>query len=121
MENALNNLNPNESPGPDNIHPKLLKNASKSLASPLKALFDHSLLEGSIPSEWKCAEIRPIFKKGDKTQPGNYRPVSLTSVVCKLMESFIKNVLNKHLIDNNFLLKSSLALSQVEIPLHSYS
>ena len=76
MENALNNLNPNKSPGPDNIHPKLLKNASKSLASPLKALFDHSLLEGSIPSEWKCAEIRPIFKKGDKTQPGNYRPVS---------------------------------------------
>ena len=105
MENALNNLNPNKSPGPDNIHPKLLKNASKSLASPLKTLFDHSLLEGSIPSEWKCAEIRPILKKGDKTQPGNYRPVSLTSVVCKLMESFIKNVLNKHLIDNNILSK----------------
>ena len=105
MESALNNLNPNKSPGPDLIHPKLLKNSSKSLAKPLKILFDNTLLEGNIPSDWKIAEVRPIFKKGDKTQPGNYRPVSLTSVCCKLMETFIKNALYKHLIDNNILSK----------------
>ena len=51
------------------------------------------------------SEIRPIFKKGDKTQPGNYRPVSLTSVVCKIFESFIKKALNKHLIENDILSK----------------
>ena len=105
MESALQNLNPNKSPGPDLIHPKFLKNSSKSLANLLKILFDNTLLEGNIPSDWKIAEVRPIFKKGDKRQPGNYRPVSLTSVCCKLMETFIKNALYKHLIDNNILSK----------------
>ena len=105
MELALHNLNPNKSQGPDNLHPKLLKNISKTLAVPLKILFDNTLIEGNILNEWKSAEVRPIFKKGDKTKPGNYRPVSLTSVVCKLMETFIKNALYKHLIDNEILSK----------------
>ena len=105
MEKALFNLNQNKSPGPDHIHPKFLKLCSKSLALPLTILFNNTLKEGAIPENWKCAEVRPIFKKGDKSQPGNYRPVSLTSIVCKIMESFIKNALQKHLIDNNILSK----------------
>ena len=92
METALNKLNPNKSPGPDNFHPKFLKSSSKSLAKPLTILFNKTLSDGCIPDDWKLAEVRPIFKKGDKTHPGNYRPVSLTSVVCKIMESFIKNL-----------------------------
>ena len=103
MVSALNNLNSNKSPGPDNIHPKFLKSSSKSLAKPLTLLFNKTLSEGCIPDEWKLAEVRPIYKKGDKTQPGNYRPVSLTSVICKVMESFIKKSLNSHLINNNLL------------------
>ena len=103
MENALNKLNSNKSPGPDNFHPKFLKSSSKSLAKPLTILFNRTLSEGCIPEDWKLAEVRPIFKKGDKTQPGNYRPVSLTSVICKIMESFIKKSLNTHLINNNLL------------------
>ena len=94
MEIALFNLNENKSPGPDNLYPKLLKSCSKTLAKPLKILFDSTLVNGCIPNEWKRAEVRPIFKKGDKSNPGNYRPVSLTSVVCKIMEKFIKNSLN---------------------------
>ena len=103
MEKALHNLNSNKSPGPDNLHPKFLKLSAKSLAKPFTLLFNKTLTFGCIPDEWKIAEVRPIFKKGDKSQPGNYRPVSLTSVVCKLMESFIKKSLNTHLIDNNLL------------------
>ena len=103
MEKALNNLNSNKSPGPDNLHPKFLKLSSKSLAKPFTLLFNKTLSHGCIPDEWKIAEVRPIFKKGDKSQPGNYRPVSLTSVVCKLMEHFIKQSLNAHLINNNLL------------------
>ena len=103
FEKTLSNLNPNKSPGPDNIHPKFLKYASKSLAKPLKLLFDLTLSEGKLPKDFKIAEVRPIYKKGDKSQPGNYRPVSLTSVLCKVMETFIKNSLNNHLINNNIL------------------
>ena len=62
-------------------------------------------MNGCIPSQWKNAEVRPIFKKGDKSNPENYRPVSLTSVICKLFEKFIKEALNNHLINNNILSK----------------
>ena len=103
MEKALSALNQNKSPGPDNIHPHFLKNTSKVLAHPFTILFNKTLSEGYIPDDWKSAEVRPIFKKGDKSQPGNYRPVSLTSVVCKVMEGFIKKSLYNHLIDNNIL------------------
>ena len=105
MEDAILNLNINKSPGPDNFHPKLLKACYKSLSIPFKILFDYSLNEGCIPDDWKNAEVRPIFKKGDKSNPGNYRPVSLTSVICKLFEKFIKDSLNNHLINNNILSK----------------
>ena len=59
--------------------------------------------EGKLPSDFKLAEVRPIYKKGDKSKPGNYRPVSLTSIICEIMETFIKNILNQHLINNNIL------------------
>ena len=63
FEKALSNLKPNKSPGPDNFHPKFFKLCSKSLALPLKLLFDLTLLEGALPMEWKTAEVRPIYKK----------------------------------------------------------
>ena len=103
VEEALSSLNPNKSPGPDNLHPKFLKLTAKSLAKPIKLLFDKSLSEGEIPNDFKTAEVRPIFKKGNKNCAGNYRPVSLTSIICKIMESFIKKALYEHLINNNIL------------------
>ena len=71
MEDAIINLNTNKSPGPDNFHPKLLKSCYKTLSIPFKILFDYTLKEGCIPDDWKNAEVRPIFKKGDKSNPGN--------------------------------------------------
>jgi hypothetical protein len=93
----LESLNPNKSPGPDGIHPKVLKEARAELVRPLTKIFKLSLKEGKIPKQWKEGEITPIFKKGDRTKPGNYRPVSLTSVLCKMLEGIVRKALLKQL------------------------
>ena len=93
----LSKLNPNKAQGPDNIHPRFLKETSKVISKPLAILFNRSLLERHLPSEWKDGNISPIFKKGNKSSPSNYRPVSLTSVVCKLMETILRDSLIKHM------------------------
>jgi hypothetical protein len=80
-----------KSPGPDDIYPRMLKEGKSSLSIALKIIFDRSLKFGEIPDEWKEANVVPIFKKGSKKDPGNYRPISLTSLVCKILESLIKN------------------------------
>ena len=103
MEKALKNLKVNKSPGPDGLHPRILRELSHELAKPFKMLFDKSMLQGKLPKKWKIAEVRPIFKKGSKSTPGNYRPVSLTSVVCKLFEGFIRNALYEHFVANHLL------------------
>ena len=103
MKNKLKQLNASKSAGPDNMHPRLLKELAEVIALPLKLLFDKTLKEGKIPAAWKKAEVKPIFKKGSKNDPGNYRPVSLTSIVCKVFEGIIRDSLNKHLLDNNLL------------------
>ena len=67
----------------DGIPPKLLKEIVEQISTPLANCFNLSIEEGTIPSEWKEANIKPLFKKGSRNKPENYRPVSLTSVVCK--------------------------------------
>ena len=62
--------------------------------------------ESNVPQDWKVANVTPIFKKGSKGSPGNYRPVSLTSIPCRLMESVMRDELVEHLLQNN-LIKSS--------------
>ena len=56
-----------------------------------------SIEENEVPDDWKHAEVTPIFKKGSKIIPGNYRPVSLTSVLCKILESFIRDAIQHHM------------------------
>ena len=72
--------------GHDGIHHRILREAHKELAEPLNMIFHSSIEEGNLPEDWKTANITAIFKKGSKNEPGNYRPVSLTSIVCKIME-----------------------------------
>ena len=103
LKYRLSSLKVDKSSGPDNVHPKILKELSGEIAMPLKLIFEKSLDEGKLPKEWKIAEVKPIFKKGDRHAPGNYRPVSLTSVVCKVMEGIIRDTLNSHLIDKNLI------------------
>ena len=105
MYQVLSNLKTSKSPGPDGVHPRLLRELSRELSQPLLILFNKTLNEGNIPDIWKKAEVKPIFKKGSKEDPGNYRPVSLTSLLCKVFEHFIRDALYKHLIKNSLLSK----------------
>ena len=101
--NKLSQIQENKSPGPDGIHPKILKEMANVLDNPLTILFNKSLKEGRLPNEWKCANVVSIFKKGSRLEAGNYRPISLTSIPCKIMESIIRDRLMKHLKDNKLL------------------
>ena len=75
--------------GLDGLPGRLLKEATVFIAKPLANLFNKSLLTGSLPRDWKAATVTPIHKEGSRHQPGNYRPVSLTSLVVKIMERVI--------------------------------
>lgn len=90
-------MNPNKSQDPHGLHPRLLKKLAEELSHPLSILFSRSLQEGAVPAIWLEACITPIFKKGSKKQPSNYRPVGLTSIVCKLMKSIICYSIVDHL------------------------
>lgn len=94
-------LDPGKSPGPDSIYPRLLRECALELAAPLKLLFSRSMSEGYVPSGWKRANVIPIFKKGDKHDPDNYRPISLTSILSKIMETIIKESVFTHLNSNS--------------------
>jgi ribonucleases P/MRP protein subunit RPP40 len=102
----LGKINVNKSVGPDEIHPKLIFELRNYLAAPISQLFNLSIVKGDIPQDWKDANISPIFKKGSRDQAQNYRPVSLTSIIGKLLEGFIKEALVGHL-DKFQLLKDS--------------
>ena len=78
VQKLLKNLDPCKAPGPDNISPRVLKKLSDILAAPLTTIFRKSLEEGSVPQDWKHSNVTPTFKKGQKYNPANYRPVSLT-------------------------------------------
>ena len=93
----LRDLRPAASPGPDTIHPKVLRELAAPLCRPLADLFHHSLAEGRVPEEWQLGQIVPIYKKGPRSDPSNYRPVSLTSVTAKVLESRVRDALFEHL------------------------
>jgi hypothetical protein len=99
----LRNLNASKSCGPDGIPSKILKQCAAVLASPLTTIFTHSLQSGNLPNDWLTANVASIFKKGDKNCAENYRPVSLTSVSCKLLEHVICHHLRSHLERYNIL------------------
>ena len=106
VEKALCKLNINKTPGPDGIHPRILKEAKIELIKPLTIIFNQTLREGKVPIEWKKANVTAIFKNGDKKDPSNYRPISLTSVICKLIETIIRDKIVNHLEDNSLILNS---------------
>ncbi|CAC5414273.1 unnamed protein product [Mytilus coruscus] len=101
----LNALKIDKSPGMDKLHPRLLKEIAESLANPLCIIYNQSLESKTVPNDWKNAMISAIFKKGNKSLDKNYRPVSLTSVVCKIMEKILREFIIEHMKKNNLFSK----------------
>ena len=91
----------NKSPGVYGIPPKQLKEIVEQISIPLTKVFNLSLEEGIVPSEWKEANITPLFRKGSRNKSENHRSVSLTPVVCKLLETLIRDHTVEFLVNIN--------------------
>ena len=102
VEDKLKKLDASKAQGPDGIPARIYKELSKELSVPLAILFNKSIENNTLPDDWKIANVTAIFKnKGNKSDPGNYRPVSLTSIACKVLESFIRDAVVDHMNVNN--------------------
>ena len=99
-------LRADKSAGVDDMSPRFLKLIQEQLVRPVYLLLRKSLDEGSVPLDWKTANVTPIYKKGCRSRAENYRPVSLTSQICKIVESVIRDAVVKHL-EKNALIKNS--------------
>ena len=83
------------------MHPRVLHEVADSIAKPIAHIFCTSLRTKILPNEWKHAIVTAIYKKGQKTLASNYRPVSLTPILCKVMEGFIRDAIHEHMTVNN--------------------
>jgi hypothetical protein len=101
----INYIRKDSAPGPDGITPLMLKELEASILEPLEIIFKKSLDNGDM---WKTSTVTPIFIKGTKGNPGNFRPVSLASVPCKIREAIIKDSLKDHLLCNKLIRPSQL-------------
>ena len=101
----LNKLKIAKSPGPDGMHPRILKELTSVICKPLTLLYQTSVKTGLVPSEWRDAHVTAIYKKGDRHFAGNYRPVSLTSIVCKILESLVRDHIIKYMKTNKLFSK----------------
>ena len=97
VEKELKAMDKNKANGPDEISCWVLKECAEELSVPLTLIFEDSIRQGKLPECWKWANIVPLYKKGNKQNPLNYRPVSLTSVVCKILERIIRKKWVDHL------------------------
>ncbi len=101
----LSNLVVNKASGPDEISHRMLRETSTSLCRPLAILFNRSIQESNYPNNWKIANVMPLFKKGDKSSPSNYRAISLISCVGKVMERVVFKHIYNYLKDNSLIYK----------------
>ncbi|CAI2737748.1 unnamed protein product, partial [Dicrocoelium dendriticum] len=103
-------LDPNSSPGPDGLHPSFLRTIDEYIAAPLCQVFRKSLEVGCLPTAWKAGTVLPKYKRGNKQDPTNYRPICLTSVVWKAMERIVKCALQLHCVHLNLILPAQHGL-----------
>ncbi|KAK8734465.1 hypothetical protein OTU49_005821, partial [Cherax quadricarinatus] len=89
--------------GPDNISPWVLRKGAEMLCVRLTTVFNTSLETGHLPEKWKTANVVPIFRKGNRNEALNYRPVSLTCIVCNVMEKIIRRRVVEHLERNKII------------------
>ena len=103
VQKLLSNIKPNKASGPDGIPCRILKETATEIAPILTDIFNTSLAQGTLPAEWKKANVAPVFKKGNTNSAENYRPISLTCVCCKLLEHIICHSIRAHLENHNIL------------------
>ena len=84
VKEQLRNRRVDKAPGPDNMHLRVLMEVAEQVSEMLRDIFNGSLESGQVPDDWRIANVTPLFKKGSREELGNYRPVSLTSVVGKV-------------------------------------
>ena len=101
--NELSALKIDSAPGPDNITCNVLKSCAHEIVKPLLHIMERSLIDSRLPSDWLKASVTAIFKTGDKTLASNYRPISLTSVCCKILERMICKQLRGWALDHNLI------------------
>jgi len=106
VRDRLRDLNANKSMGPDGMHPRVLRELENVIAEPLSIIFERSWRTGEVPEDWRKAIVTLVFKKGRKEDPGNHRPVSLTSIPGKVMEQLILEVINKQ-VEGKKVIRSS--------------
>ena len=100
---AISNLEPDKSPGFDEINPRVVKYVSAEIFKPLKFVINLSVRQGQVPEKLKIARVVPVFKEGDRENVSNYRPISVLTCFSKIYEKIMYNRLYKHLEDNNIL------------------
>lgn len=103
VHKLLKNINPKKATGPDNIAGMILKENIDICTDILTIIYNKSLEQEKVPSDWNHANVTPVFKKGDKHHPGNYRPISLTCIACKIMEHILASNMMNHLETNKIL------------------
>ena len=92
----LSNLKTDKAAGPDDIKPLVLKELRNEITPLVKANFEKALASGQLPKDCTQARVTPLFKKGDKCDPANYRPISLTCILCKVMEHIVASNVAQH-------------------------
>ena len=97
----LTKLKINKASGPDDLSPRLLKETANTIAGILTQLFQKSLDLAIIPDDWRKANVTPVYKKGDKYDPSNYRPISLTCITSKILEHIVTSQMMGYLERNN--------------------
>ncbi|GAB0177922.1 mitochondrial enolase superfamily member 1 [Grus japonensis] len=100
VSDLLHHLDTHKSMGPDGIHLWVLRELLEVLTKPLFMIYQQSWLAREVPVDWRLANVTPIYKKGWKEDPGNYRPLGLTSVPWKVMEQIILSAIMWHVQDN---------------------
>ena len=103
VRSKIKELDKYKSPGPDGFLPRVLKEVGEEVSPLLAAIFNESLRTGCVPGDWREAVVTPIFKKGATNQPSNYRPISLTSIVGKLLEGIMVDKIGNYLESGSLL------------------